>query len=310
MDGLSHAEVFVRVVDAGSFSEAARQIGVTPSSISRRVSHLEESLGVRLFHRTTRRQNLTEAGDLYLKHARVIVTDLEEARLAVSQLTDEPAGSLHITAEPDFSVVVLAPLLPEFIARYPRIKLRFSLSSGLTDLVDSAIDVAIRLGHLDDSSLIARKVAVSRSVICATPNYLKRHGTPHRPNDLAAHNCLSYRIKPAQPTWRFGQSDAALSVPTEGCLRANSLAMLREAAFAGLGIVMIPSWMIVDELKSERLIPILGNVPVIPPTTPINAVFSHDKGMAPKVRAFVDFIASRIRTTLSSVEPTPDRNSK
>ena len=190
MNALLNPGLFVRVVDEGSFSAAARFLGITPSSVSRQVSQLEDELGARLFHRTTRKQSLTETGEIYLRHARRIVADLEEARLAVRRLVDTPSGSLHVTAEADFAVAFVAPILPEFFDRYPEVQLRLSMSAGRMDLVDSGIDLAIRMGHLDDSSLIARKIAVSRSLLCASPAYLAKHGRPTHPRELEAHSCL------------------------------------------------------------------------------------------------------------------------
>ena len=175
MSELSNTQLFVRVVEEGSFSAAARFLGVTPSSVSRQVSQLEGEFGVRLFHRTTRKQSLTEAGEIYFQHARRIVADLEEARLSVSRLTDTPSGSLYITVEADFALVHVAPIQPDFLDRYPEVQIRISMSAGLMDLVDSGIDLAIRIGHLDDSSLIARKIAMSCSLVCASPGYLEQH---------------------------------------------------------------------------------------------------------------------------------------
>ena len=289
-------QLFVRVVEEGSFSAAARFLGITPSSVSRQVSQLEGELGARLFHRTTRKQSLTEAGEIYFQHARRIVADLEAARLAVSRLTDTPSGSLHITVEADFALAYVAPILPDFLDRYPEVQVRLSMSAGMMDLVDSGIDLAIRIGHLDDSSLIARKIAMSRSLVCASPRYLERHGTPTHPGELEVHSCLSFRTKPGKNNWRFKLPQGALDVSISGRLNANSLIFLRNAALSGLGIIMIPTWMIRDELKHGQLVPLLQDFPLAPPNTPIHAVFAHNRHLAPKVRAFVDFLAERMET--------------
>ncbi len=294
MSELSNLQLFARVVEEGSFSAAARYLGVTPSSVSRQISQLEGELGARLFHRTTRKQSLTEAGEIYYRHARGIVADLEEARLAVSRLSDVPSGNLHLTAEADFAVAVLGPLLPEFLERYPGVQLRLSLSSGIVDLVDSGIDLAIRIGHLDDSTLIARKIAESRSVICASPAYLAVRGTPDHPSKLVKHSCLSFRSSSAKNVWKFELSEGSLEVPISGSLRANSLVLLRDSAMAGLGIILIPSWVVRGELRDGRLVPLLSDFPRASASAPINAVYAHRRHLPPKVRAFVDFLAERI----------------
>ncbi len=296
MSGLSNLQLFARVVEAGSFSAAGRYLGVTPSSVSRQISQLEGDLGARLFHRTTRKQSLTEAGEIYLRYARGIVAELEEARLAVNRLSDAPSGSLHLTVEADFAMTNIAPLLPEFLKRYPAVQLRISLSSGMMDLVESGIDLAVRIGHLDASSLIARKIAESRSLICASPAYLARHGTPRHPRDLEAHSCLSFRTSLGKNHWRFEEPQGVLEVPISGALNANSLILLRDSALAALGIIMIPSWIVRDELRGGHLVPVLADFPLVQASTPISAIFAHNRHLAPKVRAFVDFLAERIET--------------
>ncbi len=286
--------VFVRVVEEGSFSAAARFLGVTPSSVSRQVSQLEGELGARLFQRTTRQQSLTEPGEIYFRYAHQIVADIEAARLAVSRLTDSPSGSLHITVEADFALAYVEPILKEFLHRYPRVHVRLSMSAGLVDLVDSGIDLAIRIGHLENSSLYARKIAISRSLICASPGYLERHGTPTEPTQLHAHSCLSFQTKAGRNLWHFKTEHGAFDVPISGRLNVNNLVFLRNAAISDQGIIMIPTWMIQNELENGRLVPLLEGFELNPPNTPIHAVFAHNRHLAPKVRAFVDFLAERL----------------
>ena len=201
---------------------------------------------------------------------------------------------LHLTAEADFALAYVAPILPDFLDRYPEVQVRLSMSAGMMDLLDSGIDLAIRIGHLDDSSLIAPKIAMSRSLVCASPAYLERHGTPKHPSELEAHCCLSFRTKPGRKNWCFKLPNGSLDVSISGRLNANSLVFLRNAALAGLGIIMIPTWMTRDELKHGHLVPLLEDFPLIPPSTPIHAVFAHNRHLAPKVRAFVDFLAERL----------------
>ncbi len=294
MSEISNIQVFVRVVEDGSFSATARFLRITPSSVSRQISQLENELGARLFHRTTRKQSLTEAGEIYFQHSRRIVTDFDAARLAVNQLTNTPSGSLHITVEADFAQAFIAPVLSDFLDHYPDIQVRLSMSAGLLDLVDSGIDLAIRFGHLDDSSLIARKIAASHSRVCASPKYLELHGTPTHPGELATYSCLSFRTALGKNYWKFNTPEGELDVPISGRISANSVAFLRKAALGGLGIIMIPTWMIHDDLKHGHLIPLLEDFPLIPPSTPVNAVFAHNRHLAPKVRVFVDFLAEQM----------------
>ncbi len=296
MTELSNLQLFVRVVEEGSFSAAARFFGVTPSSVSRQVSQLENDLGTRLFHRTTRKQSLTETGEIYYQYAQRIVDDLNDARLAVNRLTDTPSGSLHITVEVDFAVAFIAPILPEFLERYPQVQIRLSMTSDRMDLIDSGIDLAIRISHLEDSSLIARKIAVSRSVVCASPEYLGQHGTPTDPSELSSHCCLSFLLNPSKNHWSFNAGKKTIDVPVSGRINTNSLTFIRAIALDGRGIIMIPTWMVRDDLNRGHLVPLLEEFPLVPSSTPINVVFAHNRHLAPKVRAFVDFLAQKLDT--------------
>jgi len=295
MNEFSNMQLFVLVVQEGSFSAAARALGITPSSVSRQVSQLEGELSARLFQRTTRKQSLTEAGRIYFQHAERIIADLKIARLAVNRLTDTPSGSLHITVEADFAVAYIAPILPDFLERYPKINIRLSMSVGIVDLVDSGIDMAIRIGHLDDSSLIARTIAVSRSVVCASPAYIERYGGPTHPSDLEEHNCLSFKVGAGMKYWRFNVPEGSLNVPVSGRIGVNSIAFLRSVALEGQGVIMVPQWVIRDELSQGKLVPLLEDYPLEPASTPIQAVFAHNRHLAPKVRAFVEFLVERMK---------------
>jgi DNA-binding transcriptional LysR family regulator len=296
MDNFSNMQLFVRVVQEGSFSATARTLGITPSSVSRQISQLEGELGARLFQRTTRKQSLTEAGEIYFQHAERIIADLDTARLAVHRLTDTPSGNLHITVEADFALAYIAPILPDFLERYPEIQVRLSMHSGMMDLVDGGIDMAIRIGHLSDSSLIARKVAVSQSVVCASPAYIQKYGSPSHPRELEAHNCLSYRVKAGKKYWGFKVQEGSLDVPVSGRIDVNSIVFLRNVALEGQGIIMVPSWIIRDELRQKQLVPLLENYPLEPASMPIQVVFTHNRHLAPKVRAFVEFLVERLET--------------
>ncbi len=299
MSELSSLALFVRVAEEGSFSAAARFLGMMPSSVSRQISQLETELDIRLFHRTTRRQHLTEAGEIYLQHAQRIVADLDSAKLAVSQLAETPSGCLNVAIEADFANTFIGPILPGFLSRYPEIQIQFSMNTKVVDVIDSGIDIAIRIGELDDSSLFARKIGISRSLVCASPAYLKQHGTPAKPGDLSLHNCLSFRIQPRQTHWRFEVDGEPKDVAISGRVKANNLVLLRNAAIADLGIISIPVWMVANDIQQGRLVPLLEQFSMDPPNVPIHAVFAHNRHLAPKVRAFIDYLVEQ--TAISSL---------
>jgi len=296
MDRLFDLETFVCVVEESSFSAAARRLGVTPSAVSRQISQLEDQLGARLFHRTTRQQSLSEAGELYLQHARRILDDMDAARMAVRRLTDAPAGRLHLTAEADLADRLIAPLLPGFLARWPEVQIHLSTSADLVDLIDGRLDLAVRMGHLDDTSLVARKLADSRSHLYAAPAYLARAGEPRHPRQLTDHACLSFRVGGGQVVWRFLDKGESLAVPVAGPLTVGSLVILRRLAVAEQGIIMLPGWSVREDVEAGRLVPILTEFILDPPTTPISAVFTHRRNLAPKVRAFVAHLAAHAET--------------
>jgi len=294
MNSISNIQLFVRVVEEGSFSAVARALGVTPSAVSRQISQLEKELGGRLFQRTTRKQSLTEAGEIYFQYADRLVEDMEVAKLAVKKLTNKPAGSLRITAEADFALTFIEPILPEFLTLYPEIQVNLHMSSTPLDLIDENLDLALRIGHLKSSSLTARRLGDSRSVICASPAYLLKHGEPTHPNDLQSHHCLSFRTQAGINRWRFETVNDPIDIPIKGCLNVNSLSFLRKAALKDLGIIMIPSWMVGDDLLQKSLVPILQEVSILQPSTPIHAIFTNKRQLAPKTRAFIDFLTERL----------------
>ncbi|MCT4578927.1 LysR family transcriptional regulator [Donghicola sp.] len=294
MDDLSLLKLFVLVAEVGSFSAAARVTNTTPSAVSRQISRLEQDLGARLLQRSTRRQNLTEAGEVLLVHARQVVEDLEAARLAVSNLNSAPRGILRITAEADLAATFLAPLLPEFLERYPDLKLRLLPSASMEDLVDRNIDVAIRMGHLQSSTMIARRLTTSRSVLVASPSYLERRGVPQRPDDLRSHACLSFRADVDQTVWRFEAAGEQAEIGISPRLQAPSLLVLKNAAKAGMGIAMLPRWMMEEDLGNGALVPILTEYALLPSKTPISAVYASGRNLASKVRVFIDFLGERM----------------
>lgn len=286
--------VFVQVVKDGSFSAAARSLGCTPSGVSRQISQLEAELGNLLFQRTTRSQRLTEAGRLYFRHAEKILLEMDAAKLMLSQFSNRPSGVIKLSVEPEFAAVCLTPIMAEFLDLYPDITLQIHMSSDMVDLVASDLDLAIRLGHLEDSSLKARKLGESNSVICASPEYLARNGSINHPLELEQQNCLSFRVRSGQRVWTFQDGENKLDVKIEGSVRVNNVSMLRMLAVQSVGVILVPEWAISEELKRRKLVPILDKYPLVPTGLPIHAVFTENRQMPTKVRVFVDYLVTKM----------------
>jgi len=292
MDRLSAIEAFVGVAETASFSAAARKLGTSKSAISRHVSALEMRLGARLFHRTTRALTLTEAGHGYLDRAQRLLADLEEADRAVGQLQAAPRGRLRINAPMSFGFLHLAPAIPDFLARHREVDIDLVMNDRFVDLVDEGFDVAVRIGTLANSSLIARRLAPIRRVVCASPEYLRQRGFPKTPDDLKAHICLPNTNISRLHEWRFQTPDGkSWPVEIRGRLSANNGDALRVAALKGLGLTFLPTFIAGADLKTGALVPVLEAF--VPQDMTLNAVYPHARHLSPKVRAFVDFLIQR-----------------
>ena len=292
MDRLAAIEAFVRVAETHSFSEAARRLHASQSAVSRAVSGLEAELGARLLHRTTRSLTLTEAGRGYFERAARILADLGEANLAVTQLQAAPRGRLRVNAPMSFGFLHLAPALPDFLALYPELAVDLSMSDRFVDLIEEGVDVAVRIGALEDSSLIARKLAPIRRVVCASPAYLKARGTPLEPDDLKQHDCLCNSNIAVQHEWRFAAADGKIwPVDVHGRLSANNGDALRIAALKGLGRANLPTFIVGADLQAGTLVTVLDEFGV--QDLAMSAVYPPGRHLSPKVRAFVDFLADR-----------------
>ncbi|MBK1696262.1 LysR family transcriptional regulator [Rhodovibrio salinarum] len=289
---LSAMAVFARVVEEGSFSHAARGLGLSKSAVSKQVGRLEDRLGVRLLNRTTRQLSLTEAGTAFYEHCRQLVADAEAAESAVTHLAAAPRGTLRVNAPMSFGQLHVAPALPEFLAAYPELSVEMQLSDRTVDLIEEGFDLAIRIGQLRDSSLIARRLAPLRQVLCAAPSYLAAQGRPEHPHDLKDHECLIYSYLSWGREWRFQGVDGELRVPIRGRLEINNGDALLAAARQGFGIVMLPSFLGADDLKAGRLEPLLQDW-CEPAAGGIHAVFPASRNLSPKVRVFVDYLARR-----------------
>lgn len=302
MDTIETMRLFVHAARSENFSQTGRQLGLAPSSVSRQIGALEDALGVRLLNRTTRKVHLTEAGSLYLERAARILADVDETNRAITELDSAPQGTLRVTAPVVFGQEHIAPVLPGFLHTYPQVHVELFASDQLVDLVQDGFDVGIRVGALEHSSLAARKLAPMCRVICASPQYLDLHGEPQAPKDLSHHNCLIFRFFAATSLWRAGARSWVLQdeggqqseVMVKGTLQANNAGVLVEAALQGLGLVLLPDWMVGGHLATGRLRPVLTRYRVSPSAieSAIYAVFPTRRHLSPKVRVFVDFLAA------------------
>ena len=292
MNRLSAIESFVKVAELKSFSEAAVRLNTSKSVVSRHVTALEAQLGLRLFHRTTRSLTLTEAGRGYFERVSQILVDLEAADQSVSHLQVVPRGRLKVSAPMSFGFLHLAPALPDFLAAYPELDVDVIMSDRFVDLVEDGFDVAVRIGALSDSSLIAKKLAPIRRVICASPQYIAAHGTPKTPKDLRDHQCLCNSGQSSGQEWRFNMPDGKrVMVAVTGRMTMNNGDALRVAALNHLGLIDIPTFIVGRDLQAGALISVLEEY--LPQTLALHAVYSHARHLSPKVRAFIDFLASR-----------------
>ncbi len=293
LDRLTGLDIFTKVAAAGSLSAAARAMALSPTMVTKHIAALESRLGVTLFHRSTRRLSLTEAGRTYLESCTRILAEIDAADSAVAAERATPRGLLRLNAPVSFGARQIAPLLDEFCRRHPHVTIELGLNDRLVDLAEEGWDLAIRIGSLADSSLIARRIAPCRTIICAAPSYLAAHGTPRRLTDLPAHECLGYTLSRLTGVnrWNFGE-DGAIGVPVSGHLRANNGDALRAAAIAGLGLIYQPTFIVADDLRAGTLSP----VPLDQPTVTFNgiyAVYLPAPHPAAKLRAFIDFLLER-----------------
>ena len=292
MDKLAAMQVFVRVVEAGGLSAAGRQLGLAPASVSRRINDLEAMLGVKLLQRTTRNLSLTEDGETYYERAREIIKSVEEANLLITA-GKTPSGILRVSTASSLTRLHIAPAIAEFQAQYPNIRIVLRVSDQFVDLVGEGIDVALRIGRQESSSLIARKLGQCRRILCASPRYLNEAGHPQHPDDLSEHACLSYRSHASVNLWQFRKGKQRIDARVTGPFFADDGETLVAAAAAGMGIILVPEWLAGDALRSGRLTEILQDYDAVPAQTPLYALYTPGPYVAPKIRVFVDFLAQR-----------------
>lgn len=294
MDRLESMRVFVAVAEDQGFAPAARRLAMSPPAVTRAVAALEERIGTRLFHRTTRIVRLTEAGDRYLADCKRILGEIEEAEASAAGSHAEPRGHLAVTAPVMFGRMHVAPVVLEFLARHPRVTARMLFLDRVADLIDEGLDIAIRIAHLPDSSLHAIRVGSVRRVVCASPEYLAARGTPRIPADLSQHDAIAFSLGPAAEEWSFA-SGATVAPSTRLVVNSNDVAIA--AAAAGRGVARVLSYQIAPELRACRLQVVLAEFE--PPPIPISVVYAEGRRAAAKVRAFVDFAVERLRADRS-----------
>jgi DNA-binding transcriptional LysR family regulator len=281
---LDSAALFVQVVEHNGFRGAARALGLPKSTLSRRVADLEARLGARLLQRTTRKVGLTDAGEAYYRQARVAVAALQEAERAVSELQAEPRGTLRVSMPTDFGTGLAAMIVGEYLARHAEVRVIADISNRRVDLVREGFDAAVRAGHLDDSSLVAVRCAMTPVRVFASPAYLRRRGVPATPEDLAAHDCIVFGAA-TDATWMFAGARRPKAVRVRGRVAANQLRTVQELAEAGYGLAQLPGMMV---SRGARLRAVLDEHRL--PPRPLHVVYPSARHLSPKVRAFVDLM--------------------
>jgi len=279
---------FVSVAELESFTAAARRLGISTAQVSRQVSALEMRLSTKLFHRTTRKVSTTELGRIYYQHCRLVLDGLEEAERAITNLQRIPSGKLQITAPVTYGESLIAPLINNFVAKYPALEVRLHLSNQILDLVDEGFDLAIRLGKLDDSTLMAKRLASRIQYVCASQGYISAFGEPHSLSELEHHNCLQGTLD----YWRFQEKGKARKIRIKGNIRCNNGRALVDAALKGIGIVQLPDYYVLSYIKNGQLVSLLEQNRE--PDEGVWAVYPHNRHLSSKVRLLLDYLSETI----------------
>ncbi len=293
MNKLLSMEVFVAAVETGSFTAAAEVFQISPPMVGKHVRELEGELGVRLLSRTTRRHSLTEIGRQYYERCKFILGEIKAAEAGTEAMRASPRGKLRINAPVSFGSMKLAPALAEYLAAYPEVAIDLTLNDRVVDLVDEGYDAAIRIGDLADSSLVARRLAPYRMMICASPEYLDRSGMPATPADLASHQCLGFSHWNKRSGWRLPGSDAGELAMRKSRFQSNNGQALRTMALAGFGVVMQPEVLLGEDVAAGRLVEILEDF--WPSPLPMHLLYPRDRQAVPKLTTFIEFMLAKFR---------------
>jgi DNA-binding transcriptional LysR family regulator len=293
MDRLDAMAAFAAAVEAGSLSGAAKRLGWSLASVSRQITSIEQRLQTRLLARTTRRLALTDEGKRYYDQIKRILADIADAEnsLAPSEHPQTPHGRLHVSAPSLIGRIRLAPIIPNYLAEYPLVKLELTLLDRLPNLLEDQVDIAVVIGRLPNSALIRRGLGDVRMIVCGAPDYLDSWGIPSKPQDLSGHHCLIFSTMLSPPRWSFQISGRRTQVDVPERLRSNSLDVVVSAALGGAGIVRAPSWVVRDHIAAGKLKPILEDFSR--PAVPLQMIFSDPRGLSRKVQSFADFLAAR-----------------
>ena len=291
MNPFEDMRIFCQVMDSGSFTSAADQLGLSKQFVSRRLMQLEERLGVRLLNRSTRRLDVTPLGQSYYESALRLLSEVEQVEQGIAGQTTEPRGTIRVSAPLSFALAHLGCLLPVFLQRYREVTVEVDLSDRPVDLLSEGYDLALRIGVLEDSTLIARRIASIQRVYCASPAYLAERGMPRKPEDLHAHDCLPYGHG-RQVQWRFEGQGKPLAVNVTGRMRVNNGELLRDAAVAGMGITYLPTFIVGAALKDGRLVPVLDEFRPQPLT--LSAVYPQHRQSSRPVQALIEFLRERL----------------
>jgi DNA-binding transcriptional LysR family regulator len=292
MDIIASMKVFVAIVDGGSFAAAADRLEMSRAMVSKHMSGLEDHLGTRLLNRTTRRLSLTESGSAFHERSQQIIADVAEAEQVAGATAAAPRGVLKITMPLSYGQHRLGRIIAGFASAYPQVKLDISLSDRKANLIEEGFDLAIRIGALPESGLIARKLGTDHSIICAAPAYLARHGTPRTPQELAAHACLGYTLSGNGDEWRLAGPGGLVTVRSGGPVRADNGDILRLAALSGAGLIFQPRFIVEEDLAARKLVQVLPEF--MSPELGIYAIYPSRKHLSPKVRTFVDFLVAQL----------------
>ena len=279
---------FVAVAEAESFTKASKRLGISTAQVSRQVSALETRMATKLFHRTTRKVSVTEVGKIYYQHCRQVLDGLEEAERAITNLQSTPRGLLKITAPVTYGEGTLAPLINDFIAKYPELEIKITLTNQKIDLIDEGFDLAVRLGQLEDSSMMAKRLGSRTQYVCASPNYLSTYGLPHSLSELEQHNCLQGTLD----YWRFQENGKTRNIRVRGNLTCNSGHALVDAAIKNIGIIQLPDYYVLPFIESGQLVPILEQNRQ--PEEGIWALYPHNRHLSPKVRMLLDYLSEAL----------------
>ncbi len=293
MDLFQSMSVYVKVVEAGSMTKAALQCEMSTTMVGNHLRALEQRLGVQLLQRTTRRQRLTEFGTVYYQRCQEVLGLVTDSERLAEQTMDEPRGLLRITAPLTFGVEQLAPALSEFSLQYPQVKMDVVLTNRRPDLMESGLDVAFRLGHFEQSNLIARPLIDYTLTVCASPEYVARRGMPLTPEDLQQHDCLSFAYpagddwQSVEKRWRLSGPEGEIMIDVSGPMLMNTSAGLHQAARTGMGIVMLPDALVEQDLRDGKLVTVIPDYQ--PPSRPLHLLYAQDRYRLPKLRRFVEF---------------------